>query len=115
MADEPILPAGFEELESFVKQWARDDFQTRWNVRSEAQMSQIRAFYDAMLPRAEEALALVQPLGLDQLSGPEARLYRLVLALAHVAMAVEVHGTPRARYSPYPHTIRVAEGPAPFA
>lgn len=115
MPNEEVLPAGFEDLAPFVEQWAQDGFQPRWNTRSAARMSEIQAFYDAMLPRAEAALALIQPYDLEKLTGPMARLYQLVLALAHAAMAVEVHGAPRAKYSTYPHPIRVAEGPAPFA
>ena len=115
MANETILPAGFEDLEPFVERWAHDGFQLRWNARAESEMADIQKFYDAMLHRAEAALAAAQPFDLEQLTGPIARLYQLVLALAHAAMAVEVHGAPRAKYSSYPHTIRVAEGPAPFA
>ena len=115
MANEPILPAGFEDLTPYVERWAHDGFQTRWDARAKAEMPEIQAFYDAMLPRAEAALAVIQPFSLEQLTGPMARLYQLVLGLAHAAMAVEVHGAPRAKYSPYPHTIRVAVGPAPFA
>ena len=114
MAEEAILPAGFEDLEPFVEHWTHDQFQSRWNARAEMAMPQIQAFYDAILPRAEEALALIQPLDLEQLTGPMARLYQLVLSLAHAAMAVEVHRAPRAKYSAYPHNIRVAKGPAPF-
>ena len=68
-----------------------------------------------MLQRADAALALLQPYDPEKLTGPMARLYQLVLALAHAAMAVEVHGAHRGKYSPYPQTIRVAEGPAAFA
>ena len=78
-------------------------------------MSDINRFYDAMLPRTEEALALIQPLDLERLEPPFARLYQLVLALVHAAMAVELHRAPRAKYSPYPHSIRIIKGPAPFA
>ena len=108
------LPGGFEDLEALVDYWGGEDVQTRWDRRARASMADIRAFYDTMLPRAETALAYLQPKPLDSLCPPDARLYRLVLSLAHAAMAVELHGQPRAAFSPFPHAIRVTRGPAPF-
>lgn len=112
---ERILPAGFEALEPLVDYWAGEDAQTRWDRRARAPMADIQAFYDQMLPRAEDALSLLQPLDLETLPRPEARLFRLVLSLAHAAMAVELHGQPRAPHSPFPHGIELVKGPSPFA
>ena len=78
-------------------------------------MPEITKFYNAMVERAEEALNHLQPLGLENLPEPEARLLRLILSLAQAAMAVELHKQPRALFSPYPHSIRLVEGPRPFA
>lgn len=115
MDSEALLPTGFEDLEPFVDRWALENTESRWNARAGMEMAEIEAFYDAVLPRAEEALALVQPYDLASLTGPMARLYKLVLSLVHAAMAVELHGAPRARYSPFPHSIKIAVGPGPFA
>lgn len=109
-----LLPAGFEDLGPLVEYWAGEDLQTRWDRRARASMDDICGFYDTMLPRAETALAYLQPKPLDDLSPADSRLYRLVLSLAHAAMAVELHGQPRAAFSPFPHAIRVTRGPAPF-
>jgi hypothetical protein len=112
---EGLLPAGFEDLEPLVDYWAGADGQTRWDRRARAEMADIKAFYDQMVPRADAALAHLQPFPLDAMPEPEARLFRLVLSLAQAAMAVELHGQPRAPHSPYPHGIRLVEGPRPFA
>ncbi len=109
-----LLPAGFEELEPLVEYWSGEDVQTRWDRRARASMDDIRGFYNMMLPRAETALAYLQPKPLDGLTAADSRLYRLVLSLAHAAMAVELHGQPRAAFSPFPHAIRVTRGPTPF-
>jgi hypothetical protein len=108
------LPSGFEDLEPLVGYWSGVDVQERWDRRARASMEDISAFYHAMLPRAEAALAYLQPKPLDGLNDADSRLYRLVLSLAHAAMAVELHGQPRAAFSPFPHAIRVTRGPAPF-
>ena len=61
------LPAGFEELEPFVSYWARKTNDERWDQRSRSPMPDIQSFYDAMLARAEDAIAYLDqhPLGND--------------------------------------------------
>lgn len=108
------LPGAFEDLEPLTAYWAGENVQTRWDRRASAEMADIRSFYDTMLPRAEDALAYLQPKPLEDLDDADACLYRLVLSLAHAAMAVELHGQPRAPFSPFPHAIRVTRGPTPF-
>lgn len=112
---EPLLPAGYEELAPFVAYWAGEDGQIRWDRRASTDMATIRAFYDAMLPRARDALLYLDALDLATLPAPEARLFRLCLSLAHAAMAIEVHGQPRALHAPFPHAIRLLKGPDIFA
>ncbi|WP_231639049.1 hypothetical protein [Sphingomonas profundi] len=112
---ERLLPQGFEDLEPLVEYWAGEDGQIRWDRRAQAEMASITAFYNQMVSRADAALAYLMPFDLNAFPGPEARLYRLVLSLAHAAMAVELHGQPRAPHSPYPHGIRLVQGPQPFA
>lgn len=108
------LPSGFETLEPFVAYWAGETTQIRWDRRAAASMDEIQRFYDAMLEHAETALSRLQPRPLDQLENDEGRLLRLLLSLASCSIAVELHGQPRAPFSPYPHGIRVLQGSAPF-
>jgi len=115
MTDQPLLPAGFEDLQRFLPRWAGETPQERWDARAAAPMDDIRAFYDAMIERAEAALEHLKSFSLTAMPAPESRLFRLLLSLAQAAMAVELHGQPRAPFSPYPHKIRVARGPLPFA
>lgn len=109
------LPAGFQDLEPLVPYWAGVTPGDRWDRRARASMEDIRAFYDIMVQRTDAALKYLQPKPLEELEGADARLFRLVLALAHVAMAVELHKQPRAPFSPYPHGIEIVKGPGPFA
>lgn len=108
------LPAGFEELEPFVDKWAVDDIPTRIAVRSTSSMEDIRTFYDAIVPRTVEAMALIDRHGLSDLPDDVARLCKLVLALASAATAIEIHGQPTAPGSPYPNGIKMVRGTPPF-
>ncbi|MGD9812392.1 MAG: hypothetical protein AB7U35_13850 [Sphingobium sp.] len=109
-----MLPGGFEELERFVDKWAVDTTAMRIDVRSTSTMSEIRDFYDAMVPRAAEAMALIDQNSLHDLPEDLATLCKLVLALAGAATAIEIHGEPTAPGSPYPSGIKLVRGTQPF-
>ncbi len=116
VASEALLPPGFETLEPFVAYWARKTTNERWDQRARAPMAEITAFYDAMYASAEDAIAWLDtnhPLGAE-LPAPAERLAELLLALAHVAIAVEMHRQPRSPHTTFPHGIRVASGPWPL-
>lgn len=108
-----ILPAGFEDLEPFVEYWAGETNDVRWDRRSRASMAEIRRFYDAMLARAPEALRYLNTFSLGDMPGDATQLFRLVLSLAHVSIAVELHKHPRVLFSPFPHGLNVETGPWP--
>jgi len=109
------LPKGFEDLEHLVDYWAGIDVEDRWDRRARAPMEEIRAFYDTMVARTDAILKYLEPKDISNLDAADSRLFRLVLSLAHAAMAVELHGQPRAPNSPFPHKITVPLGPRPFA
>jgi len=114
MNDAIRLPAGFEELEPFVDQWCLKSTQERHARREGASMEDIRRFYDAMLVKAPAAIAYLEGKPFDALPDDEQRLMYLLLALGHVAVAVEVHGQPRAPHTPYPHRVRLTQPPRYF-
>jgi len=109
-----LLPNGFEALEPFVAYWDVPSSEMRMRRRSEASMEDIKAFYDAMAPRGEQILQYLERFKMDALPEREARLFRLLLALAQAAMAVEMHGQPRVPFSPYPHAVTILKPPQPF-
>lgn len=108
------LPEGFRDLEPFVDYWCRATNDERWIQRASAEMPQIQAFYDAMLARAEDVLAYLERYPLGNAPPDATRLAQLLLALGHAAIAVEMHGQPRAHYSPWPNMIHVKKGPWPY-
>ena len=77
-------------------------------------MAEITAFYDVILPLAPAAMNYLEGFALDAMPPAEARLFELVLALAHVSMATELHGAPRAPHTPYPHGVKLMHDPAHF-
>lgn len=106
-ADERPLPAGFEDLDAFVSYWAVAGQNERRHQRCDTTFEEIRRFYDAMLPRADAAMAHLADFPLRDMPGPEARLMRLVLSLAQASMAVEVQGSARVPHAPWPDTVRI--------
>ncbi|MGQ0700621.1 MAG: hypothetical protein ACT4PZ_20565 [Panacagrimonas sp.] len=113
MQDQTSLPPGYEELEPFVEYWAGATNDIRWDRRSRAAMLEIRRYYDAMLPRADEALSYLEQFPLGDMPADATRLLRLLLSLPHAAMAVEFHRQPRAASSPFPHGMHIQPGPWP--
>lgn len=85
------LPEAFADLAPF-RDWAlpsADERQTRRRMSSKAEL---KAFYDAMLPRIEAILAEVDRYPLGSLPGALHPLYHLALSLAEVAPHIELYG-----------------------
>lgn len=108
------LPVQFEELEPFVDRWAGMTTAERMTARCESSMEEIQAYYDAVLQRADEALDLIEQYPLEGLPEDVGTLFRLVLGLAQASIAVELYQQPRAPETPYPNSIRLVRGTAPY-
>jgi hypothetical protein len=89
------LPSGFESVQPFVAQWVLPDAVARMAKRQSSKMQDIRAFYDAMLPLGEKALAYLRGLQLGSLPPQAERLLKLMLALAEIGPAVEWYNDAR--------------------
>ena len=110
---ETSLPRGFDALEPFVAYWVRDSNDERRAARSTAQMEDIREFYDVVVALAPDAITSLEKFPLDDMPPAETRLFKLLLAMNHAAIAVEMHGAPRAIDSTWPAAVRIAKGPWP--
>ena len=106
----PRLPEGFTDLEPWLDSWGLPTTAERHAVRCNATMEEIRAFYDAMTARADEACDLIDSHPLDALPPPVSNLMALVLGLAQAHVAVEIHGTPRAPNTPWPNSLKIVRG-----
>jgi hypothetical protein len=113
MSNAASLPTGFQELEVFVPYWCHETNDARRMARSEARMEDIQCFYDAIVARAEEGIAHCEQFPLGAMPQDTERLFKLLLAMNHAAIAVEMHGAPRAHDSVWPSAVHVTQGPWP--
>ena len=94
-----LLPEGYEALEPFVAQWALPTSMARAQARNDSTPEQRQAFFDACAPLLVGGLDQLDAKPLAALNEQEKRLLDLYLSLAHVGMAVEVHGTDEPRHA----------------
>lgn len=114
MSETNQLPPIFAELAPFVAHWACPTTNERVRARSVLPQEDIRAFYDAMVPRLDEAIDYIDSVGLHTLTPEAATLTRLVLGLGQASIAIEIHGAPIKPGTVFPHGILVQRGPVPF-
>ena len=91
---DPLLPAAFAELEPWAATWCLATEPERWALRLRCTMTELRAFYDAFFPRAEEAIAYCDGFPLDDMPADAERLFQLLHSLLMVSYAVEVWEQP---------------------
>lgn len=95
MSNQALLPKQFEELTPFVAKWARPSEHERNQARYASTMEELRQFYDAMLPRMKDMLALLASYEPSTLPADVERLFQLTLSVAEVASCVELFGAVR--------------------
>ncbi|MDN7907503.1 hypothetical protein QZM18_25780 [Burkholderia diffusa] len=105
-----LLPEGFEELEPFVAKWSASTSHERWIQRAATPYVEIVQFYDAIFARAEEATAYLEQFPLSEMPAPAENLFRLLLAMCHSAVAVEMHQAPTIRHAPSQHALQIVTG-----
>jgi hypothetical protein len=89
-----LLPPEFAELEPWATTWCLPMEPERWARRMRSSMAELRAFYDAFFPRAEEAIAWCDRFPLDDMPADAERLLQLLHSLLMVSYAVEVWKQP---------------------
>jgi hypothetical protein len=95
-----VLPAEFSELEHWVPQWGIEDGHQRYVKRVNSSMDEIRAFYDEVFPKAEEAVAYIDKFDYaEPLPEDVANLRNLLYSLITVSLAVELWQQPRVKHS----------------
>jgi hypothetical protein len=89
-----LLPPAFADLEPFAATWCLPTEPERWAQRQKSSMAELRSFYDAFFPRAEEAIACCDRFPLDDMPADAERLLQLLHSLLMVSYAVEVWKQP---------------------
>ncbi len=84
------LPDGFAELEPYVADWALPTRAARYATRLSKPFDELVEFYDAIAPRAEEAIAYLDGLELNALGDDATRLLRLLYSMVLVSYSVNV-------------------------
>jgi hypothetical protein len=93
MAD-ALLPSQFSDLEPFAKAWCLASEPERYAKRLASTMDEMQAFYDAIFPRAEEAIVYLEKFSLQDLPDDAHRLLQLLYSLILVSFAVEIWRQP---------------------
>lgn len=106
---ESLLPAEFADLEPWAATWCLATEPERWAQRLRTPMPELRAFYDAFFPRAEQAIAHCDRFSLDALPADAERLLQLLHSLLMVSYAVEVWKQPEVIRSGSARIDRISE------
>jgi hypothetical protein len=89
-----LLPTEFADLEPFAEKWSLATEAERWDTRLSTSMDDMQAFYDASLPRIEEALAYCDKFPLDDLPDDALALLRVVYSFVLVSFPIELWRQP---------------------
>jgi len=90
-----MLPAQFADLEPFAATWSLRTERERYATRLNVGIQEMRAFYDAVTPRAEEAMTYLEQFPLDELPEDAVNLLHLLYSMIEVSFPVEVWHQPR--------------------
>ncbi len=88
------LPTEFADLEPF-SEWCLQTEPERYRKRLNSSMAAMQAFYDAITPRAEEAIAYCDKVPLDDLPEDVTNLMHLLYSMIMVSFPVECWKQPR--------------------
>jgi hypothetical protein len=89
-----LFPPEFADLEPFAE-WALPTEPERYAKRLASTMDELQSFYDAALPRLEDAAAHLEQLPLDALPDDATRLLHLTYSLINVSFPVEAWHQPK--------------------
>lgn len=90
-----MLPDQFSELEPYAETWALPTATDRYQARLDSDMAEMTAFYDAMIARAEEAIAYLDQFDLDELNDEQLNLLWMLCSLSAVGFAVDCFKQPQ--------------------
>lgn len=94
MSDTASLPEGFSDLDPYLTKWMVATEAGRNRARRAASMRDIRAFYDAILPRLDKIISYLNQFDLEKMPEPERCLLRLAMSAMEIAPAVELYHQP---------------------
>jgi hypothetical protein len=90
-----MLPTDFADLEPFAETWCLATEPERYEQRLSSTMDEMIAFYDAVTPRAEAAMAYLDRYPLADLPEDATNLLRLLYSMVMVSFPVEAWHQPK--------------------
>lgn len=90
-----LLPSEFADLEPFAEAWCLASEPERYERRLASPMADMHAFYDAVKPRAEAAMAHLEAYPLHDLPEDATNLLHLLYSMIMVSFPVEAWGQAR--------------------
>src|SRR5262245_58723391 len=90
-----LLPPEFSDLQPWVRDWCFDGEPERYAKRLASTMDEIQRFYDAVMPRAEDAIRYLEKFPLDDLPEDAYLLLKLLYSLIVMSFPVEIWRQPR--------------------
>jgi hypothetical protein len=91
MNESTALPPQFVSLETFVSEWAQKNEADRLHKLQRSSIPQLKEFFDAMYPLAEEIKSYLWGKKLDALSDEDKRLFFLLMTFVETAHPVELN------------------------
>ena len=107
-----LLPPDFAVLEPFAARWSVANSADRAALRGASSAEERQMFFAAAGPLLEPALDYLDARPLAGLDAAEQRLMALMLALAHVAQAVEIQGPDESGGTAWRERMRITRAPA---
>lgn len=95
MVVEAMLPEEFSELEPFAPIWALPTAEDRYQRRLASSFDELKAFYDAIVPRGTEIIEYLNEFDLDDMPEPAQNLLRMMCSLSAVSFAVDIYKQPK--------------------
>jgi len=87
-----LLPSRFKDLERFID-WSIPTSGGRTAKRVASQIEEVRIFYDAILPDAEDILDYLNQFPLKEMPEDASRLMNMMLSLAEIATCIEFYNS----------------------
>ena len=84
------LPAGFEDLERFVPEWTLETEQARFEKLHAVPYPELRAFYEAVLPRLPAMLDHLRTHKLSALPGDAKTLFDLAMTFVETSHPMDL-------------------------
>ncbi len=111
-APEHSLPPGFGSLEPFVSAWALEGADNRLRARLASREADRVAFFEAAKDLLPRGLDYLDRKPLAEHSDQDKRLMRLLLGMAHVALAVEIQGDDEPRHAEGARHMTITRAPS---